>query len=506
MSIPLAARWRKWSALGDALHHRSDEERSRHRYRTFLFAFTGLHLVLAALLPLVADELYYWTWSQQSSLSYFDHPPMIAWWIRVGTALFGDSALGIRFVPVLSATGSLALLVGIWGEARWLLLFSLTPACLFGTLFATPDLPLFLFWAAYLRWAVELARRIDTWELDPMVRAYRNQPVGFGFWVTGGVLAGLGFLSKYPMALAPAILAIALLLRFRPRGWALGYVVHGVVALAVATPVFVFNARMGGAPLAFQWAHAANGGPAAFGLFVLGQGFLFGFAALLLVPFLLGTWRRLVGDPAMAVLVPMLVLPALFFYGKATQTFLEANWPAAMYLALVPTMQRWLRVTSFPGVWRALFVVALLPALVGSVALSVHLGRRLPFVSPEKDRLREARATLAIGEATAQKIRAVRRPDEPVYATAYQWTATLRWFGVDARQLPGEGRPSHFTLTASSDPCQSPSILAWLDGNESPPALSCFPVRTPLGRFPAQVEGTSILIRDLYRYEREPAR
>jgi 4-amino-4-deoxy-L-arabinose transferase-like glycosyltransferase len=505
MSTPLAARWRKWSALGDALHHRSEEERSRHRYRTFLVVFTVAHLVLAGTLPLVADELYYWAWSRTPSLSYFDHPPMIAWWIRLGTALVGNNALGIRLLATLSATVSLALLVGIWGEARWFLLFSLTPAVLFGTLFATPDLPLFLFWAAYLRWAVELARRIERWELDPMVRAYRRYPVGFGYWAVGGVFAGLGFLSKYPMALAPALLAIALVFRFRPRGWVPGFLVHGLVAAVVALPVFVFNARLDGAPLAFQWSHAMQGGPPAFRWFLFGQALLFGLVAPILTPFLVASWRRLAADPAMAVLVPMLVVPCLFFFGKATRSFLEANWPAVTYLALVPTMQRWLRVTSFSGLWKAIFALALAPALVASALIVVHLGHRLPFLAPEKDRLREASASLAIGAETARRIAELRRPGEPVYVPTYQWTATLRWFGVDARQLPNYGRPSHFTMTEPSDPCASASALAWIGPAEQPSPLRCFTVRTSLDRFPATVDGKVIAIRELVRFERGPA-
>jgi len=37
------------------------------------------------------DEAYYWTWSKESVLSFLDHPPMIAWFIRFGTAIFGDT-------------------------------------------------------------------------------------------------------------------------------------------------------------------------------------------------------------------------------------------------------------------------------------------------------------------------------------------------------------------------------------------------------------------------------
>jgi len=241
-------------------------------------------------------------------------------------------------------------------------------------------------------------------------------------------------------------------------------------------------------------------------MFVLGQILLFGLVAPVLAPFLTVTWRRLVGDPTMAILVPMLVLPLAFFFGKGTQNYLEANWPAVAYLALVPTMQRWLRVTSFPGVWRFMFFVLMIPALAGSTAAAVHLVHRLPMVKPAQDRVRTAGAALDIGKQTAALIATERRPDEPVYAPLYQWTSTLRWYGVNARQLPNYIRVSHFTLVDPTDPCQSPSILAWTEVSEHPHTLSCFPVRTLLSRFVGQVDGTNVVTRELVRFEKEPPR
>ena len=60
-----------------------------------------LRAVMAALLPLSGDEAYYWLWSQHLSLGYYDHPPAIAWLIRFGTLLLGDTELGVRLSGVL---------------------------------------------------------------------------------------------------------------------------------------------------------------------------------------------------------------------------------------------------------------------------------------------------------------------------------------------------------------------------------------------------------------------
>jgi len=57
--------------------------------------------VMAAVLPLSADEAYYWLWSQHPAWGYYDHPPMIAWLIRAGTLLLGDTPLGVRAAGVV---------------------------------------------------------------------------------------------------------------------------------------------------------------------------------------------------------------------------------------------------------------------------------------------------------------------------------------------------------------------------------------------------------------------
>ena len=57
-------------------------------------AMTVMRLIYAGVLDLRTDEAYYWTWSKESALSFLDHPPMIAWFIRLGTAIFGDTNFG----------------------------------------------------------------------------------------------------------------------------------------------------------------------------------------------------------------------------------------------------------------------------------------------------------------------------------------------------------------------------------------------------------------------------
>lgn len=164
-----------------------------------LAALTLARLWVAAITPLAPDEAYYWVWSRALAAGYFDHPPMVALWIRAGVALAGDSALGIRlFGPLSAALGSLLLAdaagrlfpgrqLGIPAAA----LLNATLLFGIGTVTMTPDTPQMFFWTAAL-WA--LAR------LHASGRA--------GWWLVFGLAAGLGLDSKYTvLLLAPAVLA-----------------------------------------------------------------------------------------------------------------------------------------------------------------------------------------------------------------------------------------------------------------------------------------------------------
>src|ERR1700760_1147163 len=65
-------------------------------------AMTVLRIVYASAIELRTDEAYYWTWSKEAALSFLDHPPGIAWLIRFGTAIFGDTNLGVRFGGIVA--------------------------------------------------------------------------------------------------------------------------------------------------------------------------------------------------------------------------------------------------------------------------------------------------------------------------------------------------------------------------------------------------------------------
>ena len=127
---------------------------------TALIALTLLRLVVAASVPLAPDEAYYWVWSRALAPGYPDHPPMVAIWIRIGTMLAGDSALGVRLLgPIAVAIASLLLvdaadrlLPGRRAGLRAAALLNATLLFGVGSVLMTPDAPLLTFWTACL-WA-----------------------------------------------------------------------------------------------------------------------------------------------------------------------------------------------------------------------------------------------------------------------------------------------------------------------------------------------------------------
>ena len=62
-------------------------------------------------IELSEDEAYQWQWSKHLALSYYSKPPLIAYTQWLGTALWGDTAFGVRFFsPLIAATLSFLLL------------------------------------------------------------------------------------------------------------------------------------------------------------------------------------------------------------------------------------------------------------------------------------------------------------------------------------------------------------------------------------------------------------
>ncbi|MEJ2584411.1 MAG: glycosyltransferase family 39 protein, partial [Robiginitalea sp.] len=75
----------------------------------FLGGLLLINLIQAYSTQLIFDEAYYWYYAQNPAWGYFDHPPMVAWMIALGTWLV-DNELGVRLLSCLLGVGTFLLL------------------------------------------------------------------------------------------------------------------------------------------------------------------------------------------------------------------------------------------------------------------------------------------------------------------------------------------------------------------------------------------------------------
>ena len=133
--------------ISPAIHQRSTQQLRWGFYATWFL----VSLVQAAGTELFDDEAYYWVYSRFLDWGYFDHPPMIAVLIKVGTAIL-PGELGLRFFIVLMGTATIALIEYLAQPKDIRLFFAivLNMAVLqIGGIIAVPDIPLLFFTALF---------------------------------------------------------------------------------------------------------------------------------------------------------------------------------------------------------------------------------------------------------------------------------------------------------------------------------------------------------------------
>lgn len=111
-----------------------------------------INFLQAGFTELFHDEAYYWVWSRDIAWGYYDHPPMIAWLIRLGTSLFNHE-FGVRFFTVILNVCTLFILYLLTDKKYPLIFFTLLLASPFvhiAGILSVPDLPFMFFVAAYL--------------------------------------------------------------------------------------------------------------------------------------------------------------------------------------------------------------------------------------------------------------------------------------------------------------------------------------------------------------------
>ncbi|MFZ5518181.1 MAG: ArnT family glycosyltransferase [Candidatus Zhuqueibacterota bacterium] len=206
-------------------------------------------IALAAALYPGFDEAYYFSYSLRPSLSYFDHPPVVAWLAGLFPFLLGQiTPLTIRLGAILAFSLSSLLFYRL--SRRWLtaresviafVLLNLTPIFALGAgAMILPDAGLLFFWICALFFHVSLI----------------NNPERTVNWLLAGTFTGLTMLSKYHgLFLAISIMSYSVIgfprIFRRP-----GPYLYSLFALIVFSPVILWNYQHGFASFLFQGGRA----------------------------------------------------------------------------------------------------------------------------------------------------------------------------------------------------------------------------------------------------------
>ena len=198
------------------------------------------------------DESYYWVWSRYLDWSYYDHPPLVAWMIRLSSELFGTNRFSLRFPAVLAWLATVFVVYQIASRmfsanrlAGWLAALVLVSIPIFevGFHIVGPDSPLMLF-----------ASLTYLFTFNAISRSSGKD------WLYAGACLGLALLGKYTAILLPVIIFLAMVSNRSARGelarwhpWA------GLVLAALFfTPVLYWNYHHDWISFAYQWGHGTD--------------------------------------------------------------------------------------------------------------------------------------------------------------------------------------------------------------------------------------------------------
>lgn len=450
-------------------------------------ALIGLRLIAAAVIDLGADESYYFLWSLHPGWGYYDHPPMVAWWIAAGTALFGENPFGIRFLFVLSAipTTLATFLAGslLLGRATGLLAALWINATLLvgvGGISATPDAPAVMLWSlAIAAFVLAIVRGRGQW------------------WLAVGVFSGLGVLSKLTNLFLGLGILLCLAVRRDLRRVLLGPWpwLGGLVALFVVAPLLWWNAGHDWLTFGRQFGRLRPGelNPLRFLEFIGTQFALLNPLIALFVGLAAATWVRSERGSSAGLLFWTAIPLAAYMAFHSLHGQVQAHWLAPIYPTLVVAAAAAALATS-DARWNALrrlaFPVGVAASLIGLFLAANPAGVLPPAIDPgkmnhgwralaeEADGLREASGATWIATAN--------------YADTAAIAYALRDSGTPVVPVADRAR---FVFAPMPDDAllRQPALLVAREGS-SERIAACFAVAEPVGTIERR-SGTAVIER-----------
>lgn len=224
-----------------------------------LLIITGIvKLIYLALIPITPQEAYYWYYSRYPDLSYFDHPPVAAYSILIGTLIFGSTSLGIKFMAVVWWFATNILLYKTasdflsmndkYSERKYIPLVSvlLYNMSVFGNLYSitlVPDTPLLFFWLLII------------YSIQRVFKTGKNI-----WWIIAGISFGFALMSKYSAIIITGSVFLYLVFSDKHRRYLITPYpyVSILVGLMVFSPVIYWNYSHEWASFKFQFSERAQ--------------------------------------------------------------------------------------------------------------------------------------------------------------------------------------------------------------------------------------------------------
>ena len=398
--------------------------------------------MLACFIPIFGDESYYYIWSLHPQLSYFDHPPMVSWFIYLSHLILpAGNPLSLRFLFILSSLVISVLWIKILRLKNfsnplivmWLALLFLNPLLGPGSILATPDTPLVLFWSlSYFSYLKIISSKSLAW------------------YSLLGVFLGLGFCSKYHIVLFVILGLIYLLISknifsLRTKGVLLT-LFFGVV---FSLPVILWNAQNGWASFLFQIQHGfgESGFDWAWPLgYLLAQ-------TLIINPFIFYTLFKKTLDYTDKVFS---ISQLTFFFISSFKSIVEGNWPLTSHLHTA---------THFCSVaGQRLFRYAV------SYWAVFYLSLGLFFFAPITSDLSGAIKKNLVNASQLDELLAVALEYQPLYGPSYQLSSLLSWkLQKNVPKLAGLSRYDFYDSLPASTPNAAMFFVLKYDNSDWPP-------------------------------------
>jgi hypothetical protein len=390
---------------------------------------------VAGFIELGNDEVYYRTYAAFPDWSHFDHPPMVGWviqlftlnlhlhhefFLRLGAVVFGTINTGLVFLIGRRIKDSLT---GLYAA----LLFTASIYCFIvaGT-FIMPDTPQVLFWLLSL-WLL----------LDclPDRELTRNSRIRL---LLAGVTVGFALLSKYHSVFLVA--GVFLYILFYNRNWfrAKETYLAFFIAIAMFTPVILWNYHNSFVSFAFHENRVGHSGIRIrwdyFGTELAGQFFYsnpVNFILVLFTLFAILRKKQFLEKTCLRLLLLMSLPLALVFMVFSLYSSTLPHWTGPAYLGLILIAAAWLSGTegkkSNPKLvpWPLRLALVFQVVLIAAGVLQINYG----IIPLKKHGLDDMTAQLQGWKQLGEKFRAVSERDvKSGRMPSGSPILTFRWF------------------------------------------------------------------------------